>query len=87
MNRMEYITPSGNPPKRRIRPMIRPIPNAYIHVPFGEMGDVTISVAIKKAPIKSPPASIWNSGEAYFSQSYDDPCRDPPVDSSFREEK
>ena len=32
MNKMAYITPSGKPPNRRIRPIMRPIPKAYIHV-------------------------------------------------------
>ena len=64
MKRMEYMTPSGNPPKRRTSPTMRPIPKAYIQVPFGVIGDVTMSVAIKKAPIRSPPARIWKEGGA-----------------------
>jgi len=64
MTRMEYIIPSANPPKRRISPTIRPIPRAYIQVPLGVIGDVTMSVAIKKAPIRRPPAKIWNEGGA-----------------------
>jgi hypothetical protein len=64
MKRIEYITPSANPPNRRISPTTRPIPRAYIQVPLGVIGDVTISVAIKKAPIRRPPAKIWNEGGA-----------------------
>lgn len=51
------MTPSGKPPKSLITPTIKPMPKAYSQVPDRVIGEVTISVAIKKAPMMRPPAN------------------------------
>ena len=54
-----YETPSAMPPYTLIIAVIIPHPIANIILPFGVTGQVTKSVAMKKAPKISPPPSIW----------------------------
>ena len=47
--RIAKDTPSGKPPKSRMRPVIRPMPAPKISMPLGVTGEVTMSVAMKRA--------------------------------------
>ena len=67
--RIEKDIPSGYEPQRRMMIVISPIPKAYRHLPFIVIGDVTMSVAMKKEPRRSPPPRTWNSGLTYVEGS------------------
>ena len=55
INKIEYITPSGTPPNSRMMIKNTPAPVPNIQDPVVVIGEVTISVAIKKAPSIKPP--------------------------------
>ena len=50
-------------PQRRITLVITPQPTANTTQPVLVIGEVTMSVAMKNAPIISPPVRMWNSGD------------------------
>ena len=55
IRRIARETPSGREPKHLIRNVKKPQPMAKITSPFGVVGVVTQSVAMKKAPSIRPP--------------------------------
>ena len=55
--RIANDTPSGYPPQRRITTVMTPHPTAKMILPVFVIGEVTMSVAMKKAPSMSPPAT------------------------------
>ena len=54
--------PSGYAPHKRMMIVKAPMPMANTILPFIVIGDVAMSVAMKKAPSIKPPPKIWTIG-------------------------
>ena len=55
MMTMAKLIPSGKPPQMRMTQVMTPIPAPKIQQPRRVSGEVTMSVAMKNAPIITPP--------------------------------